>query len=60
VLWRLCYQMGKRPRELLGELPPGSDEPWSEGELAFMKGGFMGWDEEQMMIMKAQAGARVF
>jgi len=52
--------MGKRPRELLGELPPGSDEPWSEGELAFMKGGFMGWDEEQMMIMKAQAGARVF
>jgi len=25
-----------------------------------MKGGFMGYDEEQMMVMKAQAGARIF
>jgi hypothetical protein len=52
--------MGKRPLELEGELPPGSTEPWSEGELAFMMGGFLAFDEEMLQIIRAGAGMRLF
>jgi hypothetical protein len=52
--------MGKRPLELEGELPPGSTEPWTEGELAFMLGGFLAFDEEQLMVIRAGAGMMRF